>query len=202
MVRRRDPEWTRGRLLEAAFSEIYAHGYNATSMDQIVARSGVTKGALYHHFGSKKELAQAMIDETIRYMVVDSFLDALNNSANPIDGMQSLFNESVGSLTPEQVSSGCPLNNLAQELSGGDNDFQEQIDGIYELWRESIADALARAQQVHQIRSDGDPHDVATFTVAAVAGIAGFAKSTRDVEVARSSMRVLCAYLDTLRHPA
>ena len=43
------------------------------------------------------------------------------------------------------------------------------------------------------------PTDVATFLVAAFAGVAGFAKSTRDVDVARASVRVLCTYLEDLR---
>ena len=199
MVVKRDPEGTKERLLDAAFGEIYAHGYTAASMDRIVQRSGVTKGALYHHFGSKKELAQAMIDATLRTMVVDAFLAPLGEAENPIDGIQSCLNAQMDCLTPERVMCGCPLNNLAQELSGTDEDFQQQIDGLYEHWRHSIADALARGQAAGHVRADVDTNDVATFTVAACAGVAGFAKSTRDVEVARSSMRVLCSYLDTLR---
>ena len=202
MVVKRDPEGTKERLLDAAFGEIYAHGYTAASMDRIVKRSGVTKGALYHHFGSKKELAQAMIDATVGTMVVDAFLAPLGEAENPIDGIQSCLNAQMDCLTPETVICGCPLNNLAQELSGTDDDFQRQIDGLYERWRHSIADALARGQAAGQVRADVDTSDVATFTVAAIAGVAGFAKSTRDVEVARSSMRVLCSYLDTLRTEA
>ena len=114
MVRTRNPTETRERLLEAAFGEIYAHGYTAASMDRIVERAGVTKGALYHHFGSKKELAQSVIGGTIRAMVVDSFLEPLAKADNAIDGIQACLNAKLECLTPEQVACGCPLNNLAQ----------------------------------------------------------------------------------------
>ena len=51
--RTRDPEGTRAILVESAFREIHAHGYAGASLDRILANSGVTKGALYHHFKSK-----------------------------------------------------------------------------------------------------------------------------------------------------
>ncbi len=202
MVRRRDPEWTRGQLIEAAFGEMHENGYAAAGVDRIIERSGVTKGAFYHHFGSKKELAQAVIDSVVRPMVVEAFLAPLGETPDPIDGLQQCLTSQMEHLTPEQIASGCPLNNFAQELAGVDDDFQEQIDGLYGHWRDAIAQALTRGQEAGQVRIDIDPQEVATFTVAAIAGTAGFAKSARDVEVARTSVRVLCSYLETLRAPA
>ncbi|MCH8053235.1 MAG: 2-C-methyl-D-erythritol 2,4-cyclodiphosphate synthase [Planctomycetes bacterium] len=60
--RTRDPEGTRALLVENAFREIHAHGYAGASLDRILANSGVTKGALYHHFKSKADLLHAVID--------------------------------------------------------------------------------------------------------------------------------------------
>lgn len=199
MVRVRDPEGTRERLLEAAFGEIHTHGYTAASMDAIVERSGVTKGALYHHFGSKKGLAQALIDGPIRAMVVDAFLAPLSEGGDPIDGIRSCIDTQLEGMTDEHAVQGCPLNNLAQELTATDDDFQHQIDGVYEIWREALTEALARGQAAGQVRADVEVQEVATFVVAAVAGSAGFAKTSRSMEVGRASMRVLCDYLETLR---
>ena len=161
-------------------------------MDRIVERSGVTKGALYHHFGSKKQLAQAVIGETIRTMVVDSFLLPLREASNPIDGIQACLRAQMDCITEERISCGCPLNNLAQELSASDDDFRAQISDLYELWRAAFVDALLAGRKAGQVRDDVEPADVATFLVAAIAGAAGFAKSTRDVDVARTSVRMLC----------
>ncbi len=201
MIRPRDPEATRAQLLKAAFAEIYAHGYATASVDRIVEESGVTKGALYHHFGSKKGLAEAMIDSMIGGMVVDSFLGPLGEASDPIDGIQRCISAKVDELTPETVSCGCPLNNLAQELAGSDDDFQAQIDALYERWRLGLTEALARGQESHLVRDDVDVGDVAMFVVAAMTGIAGFAKSSRSVGVAGTCAGVLSSYLDSLRAP-
>lgn len=199
MVRVRNPDETRRKLLNAAFEEIHVHGYTAASMDRIVERSGVTRGALYHHFGSKKALAQAVIDGSVRAMVVESFLGPLQAADNPIDGIQACVTAKCEEVTPDTVSCGCPLNNLAQELSATDDDFQELIGGLYSDWRAGLAEALAAGQTRGQVREDVDVGKVATFIVSVCAGTAGFAKSSRDPDVAMASAAVLGDYLETLR---
>jgi len=195
----RNPDATRERLLQAAFTEIYKRGYIAASVDRIVEESGLTKGALYHHFGSKKGLARAVIDSIISRSVVDSFLSPLGDPVDPIDAIKTCITTKIGQLTPEMVACGCPLNNLAQELSASDDDFREQIEALYERWRMGLTDVLARGQREGSVRHDVDAIEVATFIVATLSGIAGFAKSARSVDVARRSTKILLGFLDTLR---
>lgn len=54
---------TRAKLIAAARSEFGKIGYAATSMDELTASAGLTRGALYHHFGDKKGLLAAVIAE-------------------------------------------------------------------------------------------------------------------------------------------
>ena len=56
-------ESARSRILRAAFEEIYRHGYQGTRVDAILAETGLTKGAFYHHFSSKQDLGYAVVDE-------------------------------------------------------------------------------------------------------------------------------------------
>src|SRR5688500_20354331 len=60
--RTRDPEKTRERILDAAQALILDHGYGATTVDAVVTRAGITKGAFFHHFGSKAALARALVE--------------------------------------------------------------------------------------------------------------------------------------------
>ncbi len=55
-------EETRARLIEAARQAFAARGFAASSMDDLTAAAGLTRGALYHNFGDKKGLLQAVID--------------------------------------------------------------------------------------------------------------------------------------------
>lgn len=56
-------EETRARLIAAARRAFATHGYAAASMDDLTAEAGLTRGALYHNFGDKKGLLQAVIDQ-------------------------------------------------------------------------------------------------------------------------------------------
>jgi len=59
-------EETKAALLAAARELFGANGYAATSLEDVVARAGVTKGALYHHFRGKTELFQAVYEQVKR----------------------------------------------------------------------------------------------------------------------------------------
>ena len=63
-------EETRNKLLEAGRQAFGSVGYAQTSMDELTASAGLTRGALYHHFGDKKGLLQAVVQQ------VDAELDA------------------------------------------------------------------------------------------------------------------------------
>lgn len=63
-------EETRAKLILAARKAFAAKGYAASSMDDLTAEAGLTRGALYHHFGDKKGLLQAVIDQIDAEMLV------------------------------------------------------------------------------------------------------------------------------------
>jgi len=67
----KDGTATRNRILDAAMQLVLDHGYGGMSVDQVIAAAGITKGAFFHHFKSKNDLAQALLD---RYVQMDNNL--------------------------------------------------------------------------------------------------------------------------------
>jgi len=73
----RDGSVTKEKILDAAEALVLDHGYGATSIDQILEKTGITKGAFFYHFKSKSELAQALVaryikrDDELLYSLVD-----------------------------------------------------------------------------------------------------------------------------------
>src|SRR5579862_3917908 len=103
----RDPERTRKRLLQAAFQEIHRSGFRSADLDAILAKAGVTKGALYHHFDNKEALGYAVADEIIAGKVYQKWVQPLRNTENPIDVLIRIFRSE--SLKREDVQRGCYL---------------------------------------------------------------------------------------------
>src|SRR5271155_5482668 len=81
----RDPKRTRVRLLQAAFQEMHRSGFRSTDLDAILAKAGVTKGALYYHFDNKEALGYAVVDEVIATKVHQKWVQPLRSAKNPID---------------------------------------------------------------------------------------------------------------------
>jgi AcrR family transcriptional regulator len=195
--RRRDPERTRERLLQAAFAEVYRSGFQGTDLDTVVERAGVTKGALYHHFTGKESLGFALVDEVIGEMMRNKWAHPLRQSSNPIDTMIEIVRGT--SLRDEDVCGGCPLNNLAQEMSPLDEGFRQRMTTVFTAWQAAIAVALRDGQTRALVRTNIDAGETATFLVALYEGYVSLAKSAQDRQVLQSGIDRITAYLDSLR---
>ena len=197
--RTRDPEGTRALLVENAFREIHAHGYAGASLDRILASSGVTKGALYHHFKSKADLLHAVLDEAVRPIVVDRWLGALRASDDPIHTLAESTRTIMGEATPDELHYGCPLNNLTQELAGIDEDFREHLDRIADEWRAGIRAAFERGQEAGNVRKDVDTAAVASLVFATFQGLIGTVKTSRDQAAVMAGLTIFLDLLEGLR---
>jgi TetR/AcrR family transcriptional regulator, transcriptional repressor for nem operon len=198
--RAREPDVTRDKLLRAAFEEIYRRGFQAASLDTILARAKVTKGALYHHFPDKAALGYAVVDEVVKGLLLERWLGPLQRfTGDPVTAMQRTLQHRAANLGPHEIELGCPLNNLAQEMSSIDERFRRAIDATFDAWRDGFARALERGQAEGTVRRDVDAPQAATFVVAAIEGSTGLAKSARSAAMQRSNFTLLSEFLEGLR---
>lgn len=199
VVSKRNPDQTRARILQAAFTEIHRNGFRAASVDQILAETGLTKGALYHHFPNKAALGYAVVDELIGGEIRETWIAPLASFEDPIDGLLHLIDSVVPQDFPSVCDKGCPLNNLAQEMSPVDDEFRLRIDAVFRIWREGVAERLRMGLESGHVSPSVDCRQAATFFVASVEGAIGLAKNSRDPEVLLSCMAGLKRYLESLR---
>jgi AcrR family transcriptional regulator len=199
MVVRRDPEATRLRILEAAFQEVYRNGFRAASIDQILAETGLTKGALYHHFPNKAALGYAIVDELLTRAIEQRWIDPLADHADPIAALIVILEGFSDEETRQVCELGCPLNNLAQEMSPIDDTFRQKIAAVFQLWRGGIAQSLRAGQTQGCVRADVDCDAAAMFFVSSAEGACGLAKASRDGAVLEAFSDGIRRYLESLR---
>ncbi|MEO7042708.1 MAG: TetR/AcrR family transcriptional regulator [Gemmatimonadaceae bacterium] len=191
---------TRNKLLGATFSEVFHRGFQGASLNDIAAVAGSTKGALFHHFESKQALGYAMTDEVLAPILYQRWLAPLIASDDPITTLQQLFRRHIDDdTTSGNLVYGCPMNNLAQEMSPLDSGFSTRLGSMYASWRETVAAALERGQHAGRVGDDVDVRASAMLIVLAQAGIWGTGKYSRDPQLMADAGEALCAYLDTLR---
>jgi AcrR family transcriptional regulator len=197
----RDPERTRERLLQAGFREVHRSGFQSASIDTILAATNVTKGALYYHFASKEDLGHAIVEEVIAKLPRDRWLLPLHRSKDkdPINVLIGIVRAIPA--RPEDVKGGCPLVNLAQEMSHLDEQFRKRLETIFRAWQEGIATALRRGQSQGTVRRDLVPAETAGFLIALVEGYQVLAKNAQDPKVWNGGIRNIVGWLRSLRAP-
>lgn len=198
---KRNPDATRQKILDAAFTEIHRNGFRNASIDQIVSETGLTKGALYHHFPTKAELGYAVIEEAIRGVILTRWIEPLQSAEDPIDGIRRVLQSFPEDDIDLACECGCPLNNLAQEMSSVDETFRHKLQTVYREWRDRTAEALFRGQGAGYVSPDVDCRKAATFIVSSVEGAAGTAKNGQDPAALRACFEGIIRYLESLRAP-
>jgi AcrR family transcriptional regulator len=147
------PEVTRKQILNASLNLFSERGFHATTVDAIVVRAKLTKGAFYHHFDSKEDLLRQIHSEYASEMLsgareVDSATDL-----EPIDQLRSLIERAV-------VVLGRYHQHVAvfyQEFRFLSGDNYAAIRRMNDEQEDILLRVVARAKKAGQIRSDVNP---------------------------------------------
>lgn len=190
---------TRQALVEAAFFEIYRHGFQATSLNEIIKRAGCTKGSLYHHFPDKHALGLAAIAEHMGGHIRESWITPLAGTDDPLTTIHDIVERYASGETGLDPRLGCPFQNLTQEMAGSDRDFEACFTALFDSWRCAIAGALARGQEKGTVRTNVDPLSIATLIVSTHQGVVSMIKATQDRDVGRAASIAFFDYLENLR---
>ncbi|MGD8515233.1 MAG: TetR family transcriptional regulator C-terminal domain-containing protein, partial [Granulosicoccaceae bacterium] len=141
-----------------------------------------------------------VVEERLTTFIHEIWIAPLKQYRDPIDGLIEVIRQARESMGDDiLLRLGCPLNNLAQEMSSIDEGFRQRIHDVYMLWHRSIVEALSRGQGAGLVREDIDCDNVAMFIVATIEGAVGMAKNARREDIVVGTMRAVFDYLESLR---
>jgi TetR/AcrR family transcriptional regulator, transcriptional repressor for nem operon len=192
----REGRSTREAILEAASRLIHVHGYNHTSLDDVLRESGVGKGNFYYHFKSKEDLGYAILDQ-----IIASFLERTLEPcfSDPERGALAQIRCFVDRVVEAQRESncvgGCALGNLAAELSDVHEGFRARLASVFGAWRERLTLALRDEQLRGAVDAACRPEAVADFLVASLEGAILLTKLTKDITVMEQCVAEMKRYL-------
>lgn len=182
----------------ATFHEVFANGFQATSIDAILKRTNLTKGALFHQFPTKLDLGYALVDEVISPMIIERWIRPLDAYENAIEGILVQLKTLIGKAPAGELRLGCPLNNLVQEMAPVDDGFQRRLNRALALWIDEMDQQLKKSQRSGFINRKIDTREVAHFTVMAHEGFYGMLKGLDDPKAFRILYNSLERYFQTL----
>jgi TetR/AcrR family transcriptional repressor of nem operon len=180
----------RERIVESAFSLWFRRSYADVGVSEICADADVQKGSFYHYFPSKTALAVAVVDEVeqrYRCDIVGGLLD--DPDVPPLERLEKLVERNYALAVANKSETGhvwgCPIGNLAIEMSTQDEALRERLNAFFATWAEGFTHLLDEAV----LRGDLPPHDteVAGLSLLAyVQGVTLLVKTGNDPDLIRT----------------
>ena len=196
---------TRERLVAAAVQLILRQGFPATSVEEICAEAGVTKGSFFHHFKTKEAIglaaAQGWFDGVTAF-----YTEALQAAdPDPLKQLDAFF-DALENFTrvPDRLCS-CVIGMLSQEMALVHPEFRSVAAGYFNGWTERVAELLVAAKAKYPPVTDFDPEQVAWYLNALWQGSIVVTKAVQSAAVFHANLRMARAWtlsFFSLPHPA
>lgn len=169
---------TRSRIVEAAADLIYENGAERTSLDEVMAASGVSKSQLYHYFTDKDALVLEVIARQ-----TERVLEAQQPQLAALDSLPSLkaWRDVVVRLHHGTGGKGCPLGSLASELANDYEPARKRLAEGFSIWLGRLEHGLTKMRERGELAASADPHELALALLTAAEGGLLLAKTTRSI---------------------
>ncbi len=160
-------ETTRQMIVAAAAPIFNQHGYDGTSMQDVMEATGLEKGGLYRHFSGKEELAA----EAFRHSLAQSF--KLRTEHVDLDhGAPALLKSLIGRFVeaPSSLPGGCPLMNTAIDSDDGNVTLRGLAQEALQDWRTRLSRIVSDGIRDGEIRKGTVPREIANTIIATLEG--------------------------------
>lgn len=169
-------EYTKQLIIDAAFSLFYEFGFKTTSIDKIMKKTTMSKGAFYHHYKNKKELGLEVISLKVQKRVVDGMIKPLNEEGDAFQLLERVFTDRLKKFPFYDKQHGCPMNNLINEIGDDESAYQNALKSIVEKWKAALEQLIERGKAEKSIKSTISSSAVAVYLISAFEGIRGIRK--------------------------
>ncbi len=187
----RKGEAKKDQILQAGLELMKLHGYNGTSVKDIVDAAGVPKGSFYNYFDSKQSFATdalevvAAEDERMTREMMASV------GGSPLTQLQGYFELAADHFCAGDFRQGCFFGNMAQEMSDSNEVIRDAVGRIMRRKTESIGRILDAALEAGEIRADADTLQLAEFVFNAWEGTLMRMKASRGREPLQAFLQTL-----------
>jgi TetR/AcrR family transcriptional regulator, transcriptional repressor for nem operon len=187
---------TRARIIQAAMELFWEKGYGSTSIADILSRSQVNSGSLYHYFPGKQDLLVAVL-ETYRDGIYPMLLEpAWEGIADPVERVFALLAKYRELIVVTDCVYGCPIGSLALELHEPDPVVRERMVENFDAWTGAIRTCLEDAGP--RLPQGADLQAMAEFVLTVMEGGVMQARTHRDVAYFDRAVAQLRHYFDAL----
>ena len=188
----------RSEILDVSYDLMLENGYEGTGIQDIIEKINATKGCLYYHFKSKREIAAAVIQEIIKPAYINNWGD-IYKADDPISEIIKVIDDIYSKNGKILAKNGCPVGNLMLELSTKDEILSKHINEIIALWQSFIEKALEKARSNGIIKNNLNIKSISSFIIGSFEGCIMIAKSSHNEDLLKDCFSNLKIYINSLR---
>jgi AcrR family transcriptional regulator len=190
----------REKVIQAAMELFWLKGYNSTSIADLLSRTQLNSGSLYHVFPSKQDVLIGVL-EAYRDGIEEMLLEpAWGSVDDPIEKIFALLGGYRTMIAESDCSYGCPIGSLALELHEPDPQVRELLAQNFENWTRAIEKCLDAAGK--RLPRKTDKRALAQFVLTAMEGGVMQARTHRDVAYFDRAVAQLRAHFNMLEATA
>ncbi|HET9229732.1 MAG TPA: TetR/AcrR family transcriptional regulator [Vitreimonas sp.] len=191
---------TREKIVHAAMELFWLKGYNSTSIADLLSRTQLNSGSLYHVFPSKQDVLIGVLEayrDGIEAMLLEP---AWGHVDDPIEKIFALLNGYRTMIVESDCTYGCPIGSLALELHEPDPQIRGLLAKNFENWTAAIERCLDAAGR--RLPKNTDKRALAQFVLTAMEGGVMQARTHRDVAYFDRAVAQLRAHFNLLEQAA
>lgn len=174
----------------------WERGYEATSLQDVVQQASVNSGSLYYFFRTKEDLLLAVLDRYVEMLWPAVIEPAFSRATDPIERVFAILEGYRQGLIYTGFAHGCPIGNLALEVSDDHPRAREKIAKNFEGWRSWIRKCLEEAAARLPVKVDRER--LAIFVLTVMEGAVMQARAHHSLDPFDASVAQLRDYFDRL----
>ncbi|SDS45891.1 TetR/AcrR family transcriptional regulator [Christiangramia echinicola] len=191
-------EATRKLITEKAFMQFYKNGFKATSVNEIMKATGLSKGAFYHNFKNKDELGVLVVKAELNSRIYEAMISPLFTKGEAKTILKRTFLTKFQAFTSDEKLMGCPVNNLINEIGGSQNLLNEALKELIDTWVKAVVEIIERGHEDGSIKPETNPQQAAIYLVSSFEGMRGIRKLYNDDTNWNAYRAALENYIDQL----
>ena len=187
---------TQKKITNTAEELFWMQGYEGASLNDLVKKAGLSKGAFFHYYPNKQAITIEVLERYAQEQILGPLDKHLTTAHDPKTGLFAWLEESYGAYSQWDYKGGCMLGNFALELSDKDETMREQMKAIFLAWENLLVNAFRQPAKDGKLMME--PRQFARLIISMYQGLMMTIKVHKDPNRASRDFQALAELIERM----
>lgn len=184
---------TISRMQSKGLELFYQKGYYNTSLDDILKALELSKGAFYHHFQSKEDFMESIVQNLLFRKVYSLLIEPIEGREDPFRSIEACLENALETAEINELDYGFVLGNFMSEFNGRNEKISDYLKDICKVWEVTLVTLLQKGKSDGYLERHWDSEGIAAYVMASYFGI-------RTLMVGGNARMLRYKYMQQLRN--